>query len=126
MMEEGDRRIVFRDLSIGLLAIAVGAFLTAAGAAAEQWWLVTEVAVVTGVGLSAVDLTTADRWQLAIIGLIGAGGVFGGLWLALGGLSIGDVPILAIGFGAGVCCYRLLVGVLYPLPAARRQRENLA
>jgi len=126
MLEESDRQIVFRDLSIGLLAIVVGAMLTAAGAAAEQWWLVTEAAVLTAVGLSAVDLTTADRWQLASIGLIGAGGVFGGLWLALGGLSIGDVPILAIGFGAGVCCYRLLVGVAYPLPDTRRQRENVA
>ena len=81
--------------------------------------------VAVGIALfAAADRTTAVYGLAAgVTGTVGALAI--ALWWLVPGSPLAAFPPLLSGLGVGTVANRLLFGVCYSLPEARRRRENI-
>ncbi len=125
-MTRSERTVVARDLFVGASSVLT-AMLIAYSLDEPTAWPLGLFAAAVGVALfAAVDRSTAGSYGLTA-GL--SGGILAlaaVLWWLVPGTPGGVLPPLLFGLGVGTATNRLLFGVVYPLPEARRQRENVA
>jgi hypothetical protein len=125
-MARSERAVIARDLFVGASTVVTGTLISYSLDGPTAWSL-GAVAVVFGSALfAAADRSTAEDWGLTA-GLLGS---IVALWAVLWWLSptgpVGVFPPLLLGLGVGTAANRLLFGVVYPLPDARRRRESVA
>ncbi|MBX0286413.1 hypothetical protein [Haloarcula salinisoli] len=125
-MGRSKRTVVARDLFVGASSV-VTALLIAYSLGEPTIWPLGVFAAVFGVVLcAAVDRSAAGVWELTA-GLLGSILVLAAvLWWLVPGTPEGVLPPLVFGLGVGTALNRLLFGVVYPLPEARREREHVA
>jgi len=125
-MVRSKRAVVARDLFVGTSSV-VTAGLIAASLDGPTAWSLGVFAAAFGVVLCvAADRSTAGVWGLTA-GL--SGGILAlaaVLWWLVPDTPDGVFPPLLFGLGVGTALNRLLFGVVYPLPEARREREHVA
>jgi hypothetical protein len=115
--------IIRQDVAVALANVTVGLMLAGAvGVDTGRWWIGVLIAVLT-VGFVAA----ADRSRLGLRVLLSAAGL--ALFLFVWGWSTGMVdsavlPIALIGVGLGACLNRILFGLVRPVPAVRKRREQ--
>jgi hypothetical protein len=115
--------IVRQDVGVALANVTVGLMLGGAvGMDTGRWWIGVLVAVLT-VGFVAA----ADRSRLGLWVLLSAAGL--ALLVLVWGWSTGMVasgvlPVVLIGVGLGACLNRIVFGLVRPVPAVRKRREQ--
>jgi hypothetical protein len=115
--------IIRQDVAVALANVTVGLMLTGAvGVDTGRWWIGVLVAVLT-IGFVAA----ADRSRLGLWVLLSTAGLV--LLLFVWGWSTGMVdsavlPVVLIGIGSGACLNRILFGLVRPVPAVRKRREQ--
>jgi hypothetical protein len=125
-MARSERTVVARDLFVGSSSV-VTAILIAYSLDGPTAWVLGALAAAFGVVLcAAVDRSTAGVWGLTagVSGSILA--LAAVLWWLVPETPGGVLPPLLFGLGVGMAANRLLFGVVYSLPQARRRRENVA
>jgi len=124
-MARSKRAVVARDLFVGVSSV-VTATLIAYSVDRPTAWPLVAVAVAFGVALVAVVDRSTGVWgpTVGMTGSILAFAVV--LWWLIPGPPFAVFPPLLFGLGVGTAANRLLFGVVYPLPDARRERERVA
>ncbi|MDS0260709.1 hypothetical protein NDI56_14980 [Haloarcula sp. S1CR25-12] len=125
-MARSKRAVVARDLFVGTSSVVTAGLIAASLDGPTPWPLGAFAAAFGVVLCAAVDRSNAGVWGLTA-------GVSGGilalaavLWWLVPDTPDGMLPPLLFGLGVGTAANRLLFGVVYPLPDARRERENVA
>ncbi|MDS0280844.1 hypothetical protein [Haloarcula onubensis] len=124
-MARSKRTVVARDLFVGTSSVVTSILLAYSLDGPTAWPLGVGVAAVGIALFAAVDRSTAV-YGLAV-GVTGSVLTLAAvLWWLIPGPPFAVFPPLLFGLGVGTATNRLLFGVVYPLPDARRKRENVA
>ena len=120
-----ERTVVVRDLFVALSSVVTATMTASTADGPIAWWRGATTAVGSVALFGAVDRTHVGTVPLVTMLTGVAVLLLGVAWSLLGPLFT-VVPPLLFGFGVGTATNRLVFGVLYPLPEARRKRENIA
>ena len=125
-MARSKRAVVTRDLVIAVSNVTVAVTIASTVGGLEMWPLGAVSFTFSTLLFAAADRSSVGNWTLGAV-LSAAVVVFAlALWWFFPGSLRTIVPPLLLGLGGGTAANRLLFGVVYPLPEARRRRENVA
>gem|GEM_PF-1201921 len=121
-MTVSDSQIARRELTIAGSTVAVAGMLSTVGVAGIWWWLAPLATLGTALLTAASDRCREGLWLLyAAAGLA----TIAILWAVVAGnTGVELIPPALAGVGAGFGANRLLFGVVYSVPDARRRRET--
>jgi len=118
------RRVVLLECGMGVLWILLGLLYVGRSGIRDAWW-VALVALVGTVGVVAADehrLVAWDEWYRAAAAIVG---VIASVIVVAAVAVLTDLVVLIVvgaalaGSGTGLVAYRLVFGVVRPLPDAR-------
>jgi len=117
-----DRRIVLFDLTIAASNVGVAGMLSTVAVATAWWWLTPLAALGSALLFAASDRSRNGLWALFGVGILGMAAI---VWAVIATDSgAGYLPPALLGVGVGYAVNRLLFGVVWSVPAVRRQRET--
>ncbi|SEA18037.1 hypothetical protein SAMN04488065_2116 [Haloplanus vescus] len=121
-MTDPDRRIVRFDLTIAASNVGVAGMLSTVAVATAWWWLTPLAALGSALLFAASDRSRNGLWALFGVGILGMAAI---VWAVIATDSGARyLPPALLGVGVGYAVNRLLFGVVWSVPAVRRQRET--
>lgn len=123
-VSQTEREILQQELIVAASNVGVGLMLLAAtdGFTGDLWWVGALAAAVTAVLFAAADRSRAGLWGLYAAGVLAVVALVWGVTTEA--VAVGVVAPAMLGMGVGFALNRVVFGVVRPIPAARKRREQ--
>ncbi|WP_415378661.1 hypothetical protein [Halosimplex sp. TS25] len=123
------RRVVLFEGGMGVAWILLGLLNVGVAGLREGWWLglaalAATVATVYADEHRVVDVDEWYRYALAIVGVVAAVAVCGAVVVVTDMVVLTVVSVVLAGMGVGLLAYRVVFGVLRPVPESRLDGAN--